>query len=128
MVVFSAVPTHTPGGSGPRLFRLGRAAGQTDRDDPTPVVLERARTDAHGATGPRPPVGAVGLRRLDPETAHRLSLDALKAGLGPVDREIDDPALSLKVMGLPLTPSLPALAQQPWPSHDHARKASLSRP
>ncbi|MEQ9490097.1 MAG: quinone-dependent dihydroorotate dehydrogenase [Alphaproteobacteria bacterium] len=40
------------------------------------------------------------LRCLDPETAHDLTLKALRLGLGPVDRVPDDPRLSMKVCGL----------------------------
>jgi len=40
------------------------------------------------------------LRRLDPETAHRLTIHALRTGLGPVQREPDDLRLALRVMGL----------------------------
>lgn len=43
-----------------------------------------------------------GLRTLEPETAHRLTLRALAAGLGPVDAGPDDPALALKMAGLDL--------------------------
>lgn len=40
------------------------------------------------------------LRRLDPETAHRLTIRALRAGLGPVQRGSDDPRLAVRVLGL----------------------------
>lgn len=40
------------------------------------------------------------LRRLDPETAHRLTLRALKAGLGPRDAGGDDPVLRTRIWGL----------------------------
>lgn len=40
------------------------------------------------------------LRCLDPETAHDLTLKALRLGLGPVDRIPDDPRLSMKVCGM----------------------------
>jgi dihydroorotate dehydrogenase len=39
------------------------------------------------------------LFRLDPETAHRLALTALKLGLVPVPKPLEDPILSLKVWG-----------------------------
>jgi len=42
------------------------------------------------------------LRRIDPETAHDLTLRALAAGLGPVDRAPVDPILATSVAGLPL--------------------------
>jgi len=42
------------------------------------------------------------LRRLDPEDAHRLTITALKAGLGPFDLRPDDPALAADVAGLKL--------------------------
>ena len=42
------------------------------------------------------------LRRLDPETAHRLTVRALALGLGPVDRDADDPVLRSWVCGLDL--------------------------
>jgi dihydroorotate dehydrogenase len=42
------------------------------------------------------------LRRLEPETAHDLSLNALALGLGPRDREIGDPALSVRMGGMDL--------------------------
>lgn len=40
------------------------------------------------------------LHALPPETAHRLTLRALRAGLGPVDRTPDDPALAVDLWGL----------------------------
>jgi dihydroorotate dehydrogenase len=43
---------------------------------------------------------ALALRRLEPETAHDLSLKALALGLGPRDRELGDPALSVRIGGL----------------------------
>lgn len=42
------------------------------------------------------------LRRLDPETAHALTLGALEAGLGPADRAGDDPVLATTLAGLAL--------------------------
>jgi len=45
---------------------------------------------------------ACGLRRLDPEQAHRLTIQALKAGLGPRDVRPDDPVLAATVAGLAL--------------------------
>ena len=42
------------------------------------------------------------LRLLEPEAAHRLSLGALKAGLGPRDRGLGDPALSVRMCGMDL--------------------------
>ncbi len=42
------------------------------------------------------------LRLLEPETAHRLSLRALKAGLGPRDGGLGDPALSVRLCGMDL--------------------------
>ena len=47
-------------------------------------------------------LAATALRRLDPETAHRITLDGLKAGLGPRDPGPDDPALATVVAGLAL--------------------------
>ncbi len=43
------------------------------------------------------------LRRLDPETAHGLALDALALGLGPKDVGGDDPVLAVEVAGLNLS-------------------------
>ena len=45
---------------------------------------------------------AVALRRLDPETAHGLTIAALKAGLGPHEDGPDDPALSVDIAGMHL--------------------------
>jgi len=42
------------------------------------------------------------LRRIDPETAHRLTVRALAAGLGPRDDGADDPVLAVEVAGLRL--------------------------
>ena len=42
------------------------------------------------------------LRLLEPEAAHRLSLKALKAGLGPRDTGLGDPALSVRLAGMDL--------------------------
>lgn len=47
-------------------------------------------------------LAARALRRLDPETAHRITLDGLKAGLGPRDPGPDDPVLATVVAGLAL--------------------------
>ena len=47
-------------------------------------------------------LGAGALRRLDPETAHRLTLAALRAGLGPRS-PADDPVLACDLAGLPLS-------------------------
>ncbi len=47
-------------------------------------------------------VAARALRALDPETAHRLTLRALSAGLGPRDDGLDDPALAVQLAGLSL--------------------------
>ncbi len=40
------------------------------------------------------------LARLDPETAHRLTIRALKCGLGPVAAGSDDPRLGIRVLGM----------------------------
>jgi len=40
------------------------------------------------------------LKRLDPETAHALTLKALAAGLGPRDEGADDPILATRLWGL----------------------------
>ncbi len=45
-------------------------------------------------------LAARALRLLDPETAHRLTIEALKAGLGPVAIGDDPPALRTRVFGL----------------------------
>jgi dihydroorotate dehydrogenase len=45
---------------------------------------------------------ALALRKLDPETAHDLTVRALKTGLGPRDRGPDDPVLALSMAGLDL--------------------------
>ncbi|WP_174301027.1 quinone-dependent dihydroorotate dehydrogenase [Caulobacter sp. S45] len=42
------------------------------------------------------------LRLMEPEAAHHLSLRALKAGLGPRDRGLGDPALSVRLAGMDL--------------------------
>jgi dihydroorotate dehydrogenase len=47
-------------------------------------------------------LGARALRLLDPEQAHRLALQALKAGLGPHDGGLGDPALGVELAGLTL--------------------------
>lgn len=47
-------------------------------------------------------VAARALRRLDPEAAHRLTVRALAAGLGPRDPGPDDPALAVELAGLQL--------------------------
>lgn len=54
-------------------------------------------------------IAAQGLMALDPEAAHRLTIDALKAGLGPRSYGPDDPALHVKLAGLDL-PSCIGLA------------------
>ncbi|MBN8551984.1 MAG: quinone-dependent dihydroorotate dehydrogenase [Caulobacterales bacterium] len=43
------------------------------------------------------------LRRIDPETAHRLALDGLALGLGPKDGGPDDPVLAVELAGLRLS-------------------------
>ena len=47
-------------------------------------------------------LGAAALRRMDAETAHGLSIKALKAGLGPRQTGPDDPALAVQLAGLDL--------------------------
>lgn len=47
-------------------------------------------------------LGAAALRRLPPETAHRLTLGALRAGLGPRRVGPDDPVLATTLAGLDL--------------------------
>ncbi len=47
-------------------------------------------------------LAASTLRLLEPETAHRLSLRALRAGLGPRDGGLGDPALSVRLCGMDL--------------------------
>ncbi len=47
-------------------------------------------------------IGVALLRRLDSETAHDLGIKALKAGLGPSQREADDPILATDLCGLKL--------------------------
>jgi dihydroorotate dehydrogenase len=47
-------------------------------------------------------LGAVLLSRLPAETAHRMTIDALKLGLGPVDRGGCDPILAIECAGLSL--------------------------
>ncbi len=39
------------------------------------------------------------LRRMDPERAHQLTLEALKAGLGPKGMDEDDPVLAVQLLG-----------------------------
>ena len=46
------------------------------------------------------PVAGPLLRRLDPETAHGLTVSALKTGLVPASRAAADPALACRVWGL----------------------------
>jgi dihydroorotate dehydrogenase len=43
---------------------------------------------------------ARAVRLIDPEDAHRLTIDALKAGLGPRDLGPEDPALHVRMAGL----------------------------
>jgi dihydroorotate dehydrogenase len=45
---------------------------------------------------------ARALRRLDPEDAHRLTIQGLKTGLGPRDTGAPDPVLAVRVAGLDL--------------------------
>ena len=45
-------------------------------------------------------IGLKALHRLDPETAHNLTLKALKCGLGPVDPMPEDPILATRVLDL----------------------------
>ena len=47
-------------------------------------------------------LGARALRLLEPEQAHRLTLRTLQAGLGPRDRGLANPALSVQLAGLDL--------------------------
>jgi dihydroorotate dehydrogenase len=47
-------------------------------------------------------LAAGALRRLDPETAHRLAVRGLSHGFGPRDPGPDDPALAVEVAGLEL--------------------------
>ncbi len=47
-------------------------------------------------------IGAQVLSRLDPETAHRATIAALKLGLGPHDQAPDDPVLATRFAGLDL--------------------------
>lgn len=47
-------------------------------------------------------LAARALTRLDPETAHGLSIAALKAGLGPVAEGAADPVLAVEIAGLTL--------------------------
>ena len=47
-------------------------------------------------------LGAAALRQLDAETAHRWSIRALRAGLGPSQDGPDDPALAVDLAGLRL--------------------------
>ena len=47
-------------------------------------------------------IAARGLRLLKPETAHSLTLRALKAGLGPRDGGLGDPALQVRLAGMDL--------------------------
>jgi dihydroorotate dehydrogenase len=54
-------------------------------------------------------IAARGLRLLEPEQAHNLTLRALKAGLGPRDTSLPDPALSVELAGMHL-PSCIGLA------------------
>ncbi len=53
-------------------------------------------SDLHG-------LATAALRRLDPETAHALTLRALEAGVGPRDAGRDDPVLAVELAGLRLS-------------------------
>lgn len=47
-------------------------------------------------------LAAGALRRIDPETAHRMTIAALAAGLGPRETAPDDPLLAVELAGLRL--------------------------
>ena len=47
-------------------------------------------------------LAARGLRMLEPETAHRLTLRALQTGLGPRDDGLGDPGLAVQLCGMDL--------------------------
>ncbi len=47
-------------------------------------------------------LAAAALRAFDPETAHGLTIRALRAGLGPRAQGVDDPALATEIAGLAL--------------------------
>ena len=47
-------------------------------------------------------IAATAVRRLEPETAHALTLRALGAGLGPRPSSLEDPALSVELSGMRL--------------------------
>ena len=47
-------------------------------------------------------IGAAAFRLLDPETAHGVTVAALRLGLGPRTRREDDPVLAVSVAGLHL--------------------------
>jgi hypothetical protein len=51
----------------------------------------------------RSAAGMALARRLEPETAHRLSLTALRLGLAGLDNTADDPILSVRAFGRVLT-------------------------
>lgn len=69
-------------------------------------------------------LGAAALRRLDAETAHQLSIEALKLGLGPRQGGPDDPALAVTLAGLNL-PSCVGLAAG-FDKHAEVATAMLS--
>jgi hypothetical protein len=47
-------------------------------------------------------IGLAALRRIDPETAHRLAITALRAGLGPKIAPFTSPRLRSDLAGLSL--------------------------
>jgi dihydroorotate dehydrogenase len=69
-------------------------------------------------------IGVALLRRLDAETAHELSIRALKAGLGPHQSRPDDPILATELCGLKLTNPVGLAAG--FDKHAEAHRAMLA--
>jgi dihydroorotate dehydrogenase len=69
-------------------------------------------------------IGVALLQRLDPETAHELSIRALKAGLGPHQSGPDDPILATDLCGLKLANPLGLAAG--FDKHAEAPRAMLA--
>ena len=51
-------------------------------------------------------LATAALRTIDPETAHVMTIRALKLGLGPLDTRPADPLMATTLCGLALTLSL----------------------
>jgi dihydroorotate dehydrogenase len=69
-------------------------------------------------------IGVALLRRLDAETAHDLSIKALKAGLGPHQTAPDDPILATELCGLELASPVGLAAG--FDKHAQAHRAMIA--